>query len=584
MILQRILFPEKEICEETEMYFNGENFQCYDGKVIIKKNGKIETDTYFNSFSIAKWKKYTKLKNLTLKMIVQGKCDIYVCYAWIDSDNVIRRKGDNIVKIQKEKDEIEDISILFPEVNEAVIAYFKIVSRDEKVTIWESGYTTDVEKDEINQVKIAVGICTFKREEFIEKNLKLLKENIIFNKKSCLYDNLDIYVSDNGQTLDIDRLQADNIYIFPNKNLGGSGGFSRCIIEALTSPKDYSHIILMDDDILLDTHAIEKTYTFLSMLNPEYKDIMIGGSMLILNEKYRQFENAALYRKGMLKFYQKNVDLRTIRNVMQNEREFDVNYNAWCYCCMPMSKISNNNLPMPFFIHMDDVEYGVRNQFKVVTLNGINVWHPFYSNQRGAGIVYYDVHNKLITMSELGGRRIDEYAREWLDIFHRSIFNYDYERTLAACKGIEEFCKGIDYFKNLDPLAVQDMISKYNKGWYQATDEIKSKISTKFPVKNISRKKLILNYLLPAKNKELALECNISEAYPYRVKKLIIYNRATDKYCIYERNFFKLLKAKRACKKAKKLIKNTIVDVSFEWKDRANEITNIEFWKHYLGI
>lgn len=517
-------------------------------------------------------------------MTVQGRCDIYICHAWIDSGNVIRRKGDNIVKLRKDKKEIEEINILFPEVNESVIAYFKIVSCDDNVILWKSEYETDIEETDINPVKIAVGICTFKREKFIAKNLKLLKENIIFNKKSYLYSKLDVYVSDNGQTLDVNNLQSDNIHIFPNKNLGGSGGFTRCIIEALTSKKGYSHIILMDDDILLDTHVIEKTFVFLSMLKAEYRDIMIGGSMLILNEKYRQFENAALYRKGMLKFYQKNVDLRTIRNVIQNEREYDVNYNAWCYCCMPLDKISNNNLPMPFFIHMDDVEFGVRNRFKVVTLNGINVWHPFYANQRGASIVYYDVRNKLITMSELGGRRIDEYAREWLDIFHKSIFNYDYERTMTACKGIEDFCKGIDYFKNLNPLAVQDSISKYNKVWYQATDEIKDKISTKLPEMNISRKKLIFNYLLPVRHKELVLECNISDAYPYRVKKLIIYNQATDKYCIYERSILKLLKAKRACKKAKKLIKSKIIDVSFEWKDRANEITNMEYWKNYLDI
>lgn len=37
MKLQRILFPQEEICAENEMYFNGQNYECYDNKVVIKK-------------------------------------------------------------------------------------------------------------------------------------------------------------------------------------------------------------------------------------------------------------------------------------------------------------------------------------------------------------------------------------------------------------------------------------------------------------------------------------------------------------------------------------------------------------------
>ncbi len=583
MILQQLLFPNESVCREKNLYFNGKNIEI-STEAHIKKDGLLETNTYFNSFSIMKWKKYTHLQQLKLELDIEGICDICLCYAWIDSKNIIRLQGDNKVVYQKGKTDRETLILQYPACPNGVIAYFRIFSYSDTTILYRANYQTDCKNLELNSVKIAVGICTFRREEFVEKNLKLLKDTIIHNPASVLYDNLYVFVSDNGQTLS--EKTEESLYIFHNKNVGGSGGFTRCIIEAKKQQeeKNFSHIILMDDDILLDPNVLERTYMFLRFLKKEYKDAMIGGSMLILDKPYQQFENAALYRKGKLIFKNNNIDLRTFRNVIQNERLFDRNYNAWCYCCMPLSKINWDNLPLPLFIHMDDVEYGARNNFEVITINGIGVWHPFFTNQRGASIVYYDVRNKLIVMSELGGRLIDEYALEWLNIFHRSIFNYDYERTMAACQAIKDFCKGIDAFMQIDPVSLNQTLSKYNKPWEEADEELRSRIDNTQSVSYLSKKGLLKNYLLPAKKEEIVVNCNISEAFPYRAKQVTLINRITGKKCIYRKSFKKMIACKLECRKAKKLIKNKMYDVSIEWKERIHEITNIKFWEQYLDL
>lgn len=51
MIIQPLLFPKQEVCPEQKMYYR------------IKED-KISLETYFNAFSIGKWKKYTDLDNL----------------------------------------------------------------------------------------------------------------------------------------------------------------------------------------------------------------------------------------------------------------------------------------------------------------------------------------------------------------------------------------------------------------------------------------------------------------------------------------------------------------------------------------
>lgn len=583
MDIQKTLFPKQGICEENAMYFNGSGFCCDGGLLVIDADGIAATDTYFNSFSIKKWRKYTLLEKLCLTLDIEGKCSIYLCYAWIDKNNVIRRRFDNEVHYEKISEERETLNLEFKECGEGLLAYYCIKAH-EKTTLFYASYTCNAEPE--NNIKIGIGICTYKLEEFVERNLKAISENIINNSESPLYDRLDVFVSDNGQTLDIRRLSNEHIKCFYNTNLGGSGGFTRCIMEVkkASEEKGYTHVLLMDDDVLLDTNAIERTYTLLTLLKPQYKEAMIGGAMFILNDKARQFENGALYYGGMLYFENKNADLRTLRNVIRNEMPHDINYNAWCCCCMPLSKITRDNLPMPFFIHMDDVEYGVRNRFEVITMNGINVWHPFFANQRNAAIVYYDVRNKLITMSELGGMHIQDFAMYWLEVFYKYIFNYDYKRTQIACKAIADFCRGIDYFKNIDPLQLHKELSEYNVKWYDATDEIRNGVDNGKSVPYISRAGLIKSYFLPARNKRVIMDCDLDKAYPYRYKELVIYNKVTDKYCVYRKSFLELLKSKRACAKAKKLIKKEILECSWEWQERISEITGWDFWTEYLGI
>ena len=70
MKIQELAIPHADICDELKLYFNGDNFSVTDNTIVIDTNGNVDTDTYFNSFSIRKWMKYTELKNLTLTIDV----------------------------------------------------------------------------------------------------------------------------------------------------------------------------------------------------------------------------------------------------------------------------------------------------------------------------------------------------------------------------------------------------------------------------------------------------------------------------------------------------------------------------------
>ena len=84
-------------------------------------------------------------------------------------------------------------------------------------------------------------------------------------QKNILFTDMDgtILFSDNGKTLDMNKLSSAHIHIVQNKNTGGAGGFTRDLIEILDANNagmEITHVLLMDDDIVIDPESLLKTY------------------------------------------------------------------------------------------------------------------------------------------------------------------------------------------------------------------------------------------------------------------------------------------------------------------------------------
>ena len=270
MRIQNILFPKEDICKETELYYRYPSKQ-FGKKIILPPNQTISFDTYFNSFSIQKWKEYTIIQNLNLNLKVSGQCRISLYEATLIKDEVHTR-----LLLSKDKNSKEnEITLSFPDVrNLHGICYFTITSDDGHCEIIDGFYGTEIDSKSINRVKIGIGICTYKREQFILKNLKAVQDAIFDNPESELHDNLEILVSDNGETLQNYNYTHPKIKIFPNINAGGSGGFTRCMIEAIKAQENLNltHFLLMDDDIVLDPAVLTRTYKLLQLLKSEHQD------------------------------------------------------------------------------------------------------------------------------------------------------------------------------------------------------------------------------------------------------------------------------------------------------------------------
>lgn len=78
-IIQRSVYPNLFLSTEVELYFRLNEFAHIDFKrslIFLSKMGKARTDTYFNSISVGKWKRYTNISNLSFNIRFKGKIKI----------------------------------------------------------------------------------------------------------------------------------------------------------------------------------------------------------------------------------------------------------------------------------------------------------------------------------------------------------------------------------------------------------------------------------------------------------------------------------------------------------------------------
>ena len=89
-------------------------------------------------------------------------------------------------------------------------------------------------------------------------------------------------------------------------------------------------------------------------------------------------------------------DMTSLQRCVVNEAEAEYDYVGWWYSCIPVTFINKSKLPLPLFIHRDDIEYGLRANGEFILLNGICVWHEAFENKCPGTNEYYDIRNLAI--------------------------------------------------------------------------------------------------------------------------------------------------------------------------------------------
>lgn len=302
----------------------------------------------------------------------------------------------------------------------------------------------------MRDINIAVNICTYHRRKYVENNVSKLLKSKFFDKKELVYfGKLQIFVVDNGAELE--RKDDSFVHVFYNKNTGGSGGFQRGIEEIRRYNDKFSHVIFMDDDVEFDIEAFYILFDFLRDVSDEYVDNPVAGRMFCLDKPDIQYTAAEIWNGGNLKHieYMRKI---TSDNYKPGRVVYDsgAEYGGWWFCCFPMSFVKNNDV-LPFFIHCDDVEYGLRCGKPPIIIEGVHVWHETFDKRMVPIMHYYDTRNPLFVNSlhSLGNEPVEVFEnwKKTISLYHK---NNDYVTEYYVIRAMADFLKGIDWLKKID--------------------------------------------------------------------------------------------------------------------------------------
>ena len=605
MQIQNLLLPELGICTEETLYFHREDTRerevdySDEGKTLtFHKYGKCFFGTYYNALSIEKWKKYTTIGDVSLHIILKGCFEVTLLNVRLAGEGLNRIIIDRKTLNSPEK---QEFALPFHLYEYKGILAFELRAVKEDSVYYGGYYDAEVDARNLRDVKLAVNICTYKREPYIRRNLDHLRESMMDNRASALYGNLKIYISDNGNTLPHDITGgSDAIKITDNKNVGGAGGFTRGLIEILKDKNafDATHVLMMDDDVVVSSEALFRTYTLLRCRREEYKNMFVGGAMLRTDRPGIQAEAGASWNEGNLVSNKAGLDLTCIQNCLLNEIEEYTEYNAWWYCCMPMELISESNLPLPIFIRGDDLEYGLRNRTQIVLLNGVCVWHEPFENKYSSYLQYYIMRNLLYDNAlHFPEYKLSSFLYRLYTTTAREMIYYRYKNIDLLFRGVRDFYGGIDFLKRTDGETLHQEIlragysavpvEKIENAAFRLPSYQKSlKQADKGIVKGF-RYLTVNGYLLPAKrvkNKEVQA-VSMSLCRPinfYRQKRVLHYDEASGKAFMTEKSWLSTFRV------LANLFKITCISVfSFyhamkKFRNDSRDLMNEEFWERYL--
>ncbi len=450
--IQTICFPKENkhmLCKEL-FYIGSEGYlDRNEGKLVLKFGQTCDLLTYLNACSWAKWKEFTFADNIALHLIVEGRFEMVYTGQTLEYQEIRRtefciRRDEALGK--------REVVFRYPDNNETLLGVELTALGD--CVIYGGYFTTDIDESRMSPVRISIATTTCRKEDYITKNIALMKTEILGGDDE-LKDNLDIHVVDNGNTLKPADIEGPHVYLHPNPNTGGSGGFARGMIETIHQKVPATHILLMDDDVLILPESIKRTYHLLRLIRPEHKDRFINGAMLRYEKPQFQHEDLGTISQGALfeplkPIYNQTEPLDVLRCAGGYYNDPNT-YAAWWYCCIPMNVVKENGLPMPFFVRGDDSEYSLRCKAKFISMNGICLWHLGFSLKfSGAMDIYQQFRN--LHIAEASSDIME--GIDMHDIFRRFFKNDIRKFNYCACdlylKAFEDYMKGPSFLESCD--------------------------------------------------------------------------------------------------------------------------------------
>jgi galactofuranosylgalactofuranosylrhamnosyl-N-acetylglucosaminyl-diphospho-decaprenol beta-1,5/1,6-galactofuranosyltransferase len=344
----------------------------------------IDFDTYFGAFFESHWRRHAALPGLRLRLRARGPV---VARVWRDG-------GERELVGEARTDDSGTLEIAVPAAGAGDCRLSVTMAAPYGAAVIEdAAWVCD---GAAAPVRLVLGFCAFGERERALGTARHLADDPELAGRVVRIVVVDQSGQPGGETL-----AGPGVDVVHQPNYGGTGGFTRVMLEALATA-GATHVLLLDDDIDIDREVVHRIGAALAAMN---QPRVIGGQMLdMLAPTILQEAGARLDRRRLrIEPNGRGVDAgSTLAPLMAAQR---ADYAAWFCCAVPLEAIGRCGLPLPFFINFDDVEFGLRLTaagVPTVSLPGVCVWHmPGYAKDDDWRSYFY--HRNMAVIAAVHG-------------------------------------------------------------------------------------------------------------------------------------------------------------------------------------
>ena len=453
--LQRILLPKLgEPRDVRSLYLvepgtNAGRVQAHSRtSATIPAGDEVSFETYFNAFPASYWRRWTNLDNVILRLELSGTARVDIYRSKIDGAR-IAVTGEVVgdlgaaaegaeAKVDGKDVHVCEIPVPLTQFEDGGWIWFDLTCETD-VVIHSAGWYSDIEapsqtypdgtEHPAPEGRVTIGIPTFNRPTDAVAALEALSSD---PEVDAIIDA--VLMPDQGTKHPADEPGfdtvaehfGDRLRIFPQGNLGGSGGYSRIMYEALGGPDsdskratDSPFILYMDDDIAIEPDSILRAVAVGRFAK---SPMLVGGQMLNLQERSHLHSMGEVIGRHDFMWtsaphvhYDHDFYAHPLRDRGEHgtnatgevvdskdlHRRIDVEFNGWWMCLIPRVAAETIGQPLPLFIKWDDAEYGLRAGkagFPTATWPGVAIWHMAWSDKDDAidWQAYFHLRNRLI--------------------------------------------------------------------------------------------------------------------------------------------------------------------------------------------
>lgn len=420
--------------------------------ILLNANEIVTTNTYFNSFFESYYARYTSIDRVYYSLRLAGDFIVSLHRRRSPTDQECLSRSTHL-SLRPDAPLRLDLPPLRDSHKPGRI-YLEITSLRDGGTFYGGELLTD--ETAPSEVALAIVICTYKKNPYVKQTV-----DAITSEPGLLGEHVAVFVVDNGRDLPTTTFTDPRVQVIPNENVGGSGGFNRGLLAATSSGRRFTHFLLMDDDIVL---CAEVLLRLVGIFKFARTDFVLCGSMLQKERPHFLFEAGGIYglhgdrtRPDPLAWAAiKNglylQDYDALDKLLIEERP---DYGALWFLAFSREVLQKNGLLLPFFIKVDDIEYGLRlgarDEHPLVAFPSIAVWHDAFDKKKSAWEVYYCLRNGLVCNTLHRPASLTSTLRRVSEKFLSRLLVFDYGPAELALLAAEHYLLGPRFLASEHP-------------------------------------------------------------------------------------------------------------------------------------